>query len=62
MIHLWLDCAHNRLDEAVFAAYSWKSDLSDEEILEKLLALFPSLYFGSASLNLERAKEKNRQS
>ena len=28
-----------RLDEAVFAAYGWKPDLSDEEILEKLLAL-----------------------
>jgi hypothetical protein len=35
-----------RLDEAVCAAYAWKSDLSDEKILEKLLAL-----------NLERAKE-----
>jgi type II restriction/modification system DNA methylase subunit YeeA len=35
----WLDLAHQRLDEAVFAAYGWKSDLSDEEILEKLLAL-----------------------
>jgi hypothetical protein len=34
-----------RLDEAVFAAYGWKSDLADEEILEKLLAL-----------NLERGK------
>ena len=43
----WLDLAHKRLDEAVFAAYGWKSDLSDEEILEKLL-----------SLNLERAKRK----
>jgi hypothetical protein len=32
-------------DEAVFAAYGWKSNLSDEEILEKLLAL-----------NLERSK------
>jgi type II restriction/modification system DNA methylase subunit YeeA len=41
----WLDLAHKRLDEAVFAAYGWKSDLSDEEILEKLLAL-----------NLERGK------
>ena len=41
----WLDLAHKRLDEAVFAAYGWPSDLSDEEILEKLLAL-----------NLERAK------
>ena len=29
-----------------FAAYGWKPDLSDEEILEKLL-----------SLNLERAKQ-----
>jgi hypothetical protein len=35
----WLDLAHKRLDESVFAAYGWKSDLSDEEILEKLLAL-----------------------
>jgi hypothetical protein len=26
------------LDETVFAAYGWKSDLSDEEILEKLLS------------------------
>ena len=40
-----LDLAHKKLDEAVFAAYGWKSDLSDEEILEKLLAL-----------NLERSK------
>ena len=37
--------AHMRLDEAVFAAYVWNSELSDEEILEKLL-----------SLNLERAE------
>ena len=42
---IWLDLAHKRLDAAVFAAYGWKSDLSDEEILEKLLAL-----------NLERGK------
>ena len=40
-----LDAAHKRLYEAVFAVYGWKSELSDEEILEKLLAL-----------NLERAK------
>jgi hypothetical protein len=40
----WLELAHRKLDEAVFAAYGWPSDLSDEEILEKLLAL-----------NLERA-------
>lgn len=36
---------HTRLDESVFAAYGCKSDLSDDEILEKLLAL-----------NLERGK------
>jgi hypothetical protein len=29
----------NELNQAVFAAHSWKSDMSDEEILEKLLAL-----------------------
>ena len=40
----WLDLAHRKLDEAVFAAYGWSPDISDEEILEKLLAL-----------NLERA-------
>ena len=40
----WLELAHKKLDEAVFAAYGWPSDLSDEEILERLLAL-----------NLERA-------
>ncbi len=42
----WLDLAHNRLDQAVFAAYGWENTLSDEEILERLLAL-----------NLERAKQ-----
>jgi hypothetical protein len=40
----WLDNAHRRLEEAVFAAYGWPADLSDDEILARLLAL-----------NLERA-------
>ena len=44
----WLDLAHKRLDEAVFATYGWKPDLSDEEILEKLLAL-----------NLERSRDES---
>jgi hypothetical protein len=44
----WLDLAHKRLDEAVFAAYGWPSDLTDEQILEKLLAL-----------NLERSRSNN---
>ena len=29
---------HRALDEAVFAAYGWPTDLSAEEILERLLA------------------------
>jgi len=41
----WLDLAHKRLDEAVFAAYGWDPGVSDEELLAKLL-----------ELNLERAK------
>ena len=41
----WLANAHAKLDRAVFAAYGWAEPLSDEEILEKLLAL-----------NLERAR------
>ena len=40
----WLDLAHRRLDEAVFACYGWPTDLSDDQILERLL-----------ELNLERA-------
>jgi len=35
----WLAHAHQALDEAVSAAYGWPPDLTDEEILEKLLAL-----------------------
>ena len=35
----WLDLAHRKLDRAVFAAYGWPADLSDEQLLEKLLEL-----------------------
>ena len=40
----WLKLAHEKLDKAVVNAYGWPHDLSDEEILARLLAL-----------NLERA-------
>ena len=40
----WLIDAHRILDDAVFAAYGWSPDLSDDDLLAKLLAL-----------NLERA-------
>ncbi len=43
----WLDYAHRKLDAAVAAAYGFPADLTDEQILERLLAL-----------NLERAAEE----
>ena len=45
----WLDHAHRKLDEAVFDAYGWPTDLTDDQILERLLAL-----------NLERAAAERR--
>jgi hypothetical protein len=35
----WLVHAHRALDEAVAAAYGWPVDLSDDEVLRRLLAL-----------------------
>ena len=35
----WLQNVHDRLDRAVAGAYGWPHDLSDAEILERLLAL-----------------------
>jgi hypothetical protein len=35
----WLDLAHRKLDEAVFAAYGWEARLDDEAILAGLLRL-----------------------
>jgi type II restriction/modification system DNA methylase subunit YeeA len=35
----WLDHVHRKLDAAVAAAYGWPADLTDEQILERLLAL-----------------------
>ena len=35
----WLENAHRKLDEAVFAAYGWPAALTDAELLERLLAL-----------------------
>jgi hypothetical protein len=34
-----LDNAHKRLDDAVFAAYGWPTEMTGEGILERLLAL-----------------------
>ncbi len=35
----WLDLAHKKLDAAVLDAYGWPHDVSDEELLERLLVL-----------------------
>ena len=35
----WLDALHRALDEAVAAAYGWPVDLSNDEVLTRLLAL-----------------------
>jgi len=44
----WLDSLHRALDEAVAEAYGWPPDLSEDELLARLLAL-----------NLARAKAEN---
>ena len=35
----WLSQAHDRLDRAVAAAYGWPADITDDEILRRILAL-----------------------
>ena len=35
----WLQNAHRKLDEAAPAAYGWPADLSDDDILTRLLEL-----------------------
>jgi hypothetical protein len=35
----WLRDLHRALDEAVAAAYGWPADLTEEEVLARLLAL-----------------------
>ena len=34
----WLQLAHQKLDRAVLDAYGWPHDISDEDILARLLA------------------------
>jgi hypothetical protein len=46
----WLQDAHRTLDEAVFASYGWLNDMSDQEILTRLL-----------QLNAERASKEQAQ-
>ena len=48
--HTWLVNAHDRLNAAVAAAYGWPAGISDEQVLERLLAL-----------NLERAEVETEE-
>lgn len=50
----WLDLLHRKLDAAVVAAYGWPEDISDEDILAKLLALNAERC-GAAQLRKPRA-------
>ncbi len=43
----WLDLAHRALDAAVSAAYGWPDDMTDDQILDRLL-----------SLNIQRTTEQ----
>ncbi len=45
----WLDLAHQQLDATVADAYGWPIDLTEQQVLERLLAL-----------NLERAAEEEK--
>jgi len=47
----WLDLAHRKLDEAVFAACGWDPEISNDDLLAKLL-----------DLNLARAAEQEKSS
>jgi hypothetical protein len=47
----WLDLAHRKLDDAVFAAYGWEPTLSDEDILARLLALNRERAADESSIN-----------
>jgi len=45
---MWLDLAHRKkIDDAVLDAYGWHHDISDDDILARLLAL-----------NLERSRDE----
>ena len=45
----WLDLAHKKLDEAVFTAYAWPPETTDDDLLAALL-----------ELNLRRADAQSR--
>jgi hypothetical protein len=57
----WLDLAHRRLDAAVFDAYGWPHDLSDDEILARLLALNLERAAGQGMVPVAEAAEESEE-
>jgi type II restriction/modification system DNA methylase subunit YeeA len=51
----WLDLAHRTLDAAVFAAYGWPTNITDDQILERLLALNVSRSTGGVCPSVVRS-------
>lgn len=52
----WLQFAHEKLDAAVATAYGWPTNISDDQILERLLTL--NLERAAAEKNLPRPEKK----
>jgi type II restriction/modification system DNA methylase subunit YeeA len=51
----WLQDAHRDLDEAVLAAYGWPKDISDQEILTRLLHLNAQRFAGQSNPRSNKA-------
>jgi type II restriction/modification system DNA methylase subunit YeeA len=58
----WLLQAHRRLDEAVAAAYGWDADISDEEVLQRLLNLNQRRSVAAVAHPMKAATQKDRPS
>ncbi len=54
----WLQSLHAKLDSAVASAYRWPSDLTDVQIVERLLALNLARANESAGSPIEKAKKQ----
>ena len=57
----WLELVHRKLDHAVLDAYGWPHDLSDEEVLSRLLGLNLQRASGQCATDAtgdEQAKQK----
>lgn len=56
----WLQDSHRALDEAVIAAYGWPKDISDEEMLRRLLELNAQRFAAQQIQNSLRQADQGR--